>query len=206
MRIVRSLHVRHSFPLYSYSLIVYPSFFVVLVYLVFRLAFFVVFVEPMKAVFVRVSSCRTGRANGERRSLSVFRIRGRFRVIVSSPLGPVIVIKSFSFFVFVSFIFVSHVIGHIDASTEVWPPVSFVIVITSRSFGALAIVFVVSLRTVGVTLLRSFETWIRIHKYRFRVSLGRSSIVRYVVSLIRSRSRAFSSFACEVDSSLPFFG
>ena len=160
----------------------------------------------MEAGFVRVSSCRTGRANGERQSLFFFRVRVHFCVIVSSPLRPVIVITSFSFLLFVSFVLVSHDIGHVYASIEVRPPVSFVMVVTSRSSGAPAIVVVVSLISGSVTLLRSFETWVRVRKYRFRMSRGRSFIVRYVVSLVRSRSRAFSSFACQVDSSLRFFG
>ena len=54
---------------------------------------------------------------------------------------------------------------------------------------------VISMITVRITWWRSFKTWIRVRKYRFRVSRGRSSIVRYVVALVRSRSRAFSSFA-----------
>ena len=126
---VRSLYVRHSFLLYSYVLVVYPSFSVVLVYLVLRFASFAVFVGPMEAGFVRVSSCRTGRANGKSQSLFIFRVRVRFRVIVSCPLGPVIVITSFLFFVLESFVLVSHAVGHVYASIEVRSPVSFVIVV-----------------------------------------------------------------------------
>ena len=129
---------------------------------VFRFAFFVVFVGPMEAGFVRVSSCRTGRANDKRQSLFVFRVRIRFRVIFSSPLGPVIVIKSFAFLLFVSFVFVSHVIGHVDSFVEVRLPISSIIVVTSRSSVAPAIVVIVSLIPVSVALARSFETRTRV--------------------------------------------
>ena len=117
--IVHSLYVHHSFLVYSYSLVVYPSFSEVLVYLVFRLAFLVVFVKPEEVVFVRVSSRRTGRANGEHHSLFVFRVRVRFSVIVFSPLGPVVVITFFLFLLFVSLVLFSHFIGHVDAYIEV---------------------------------------------------------------------------------------
>ena len=159
---VRSLYFRHLFLLYSYLLVVYPWYFAVLVYPVFRFSFFVVFVGPMEGGFVRVSSCRTGRANGKLQSLFVFRVRVRFRVIVSSPLGPVIVITSFAFHVFVSFVFVSHVIRHVDSFVEVRSPSSSIIVVTSRSSVAPAIVVFVSLIPVSVALGRSFETWTRV--------------------------------------------
>ena len=116
----------------------------------------------MGAGLIRVSSCRTGLANGERQSLFVFRVRIRFRVIVPSPLGPIIVITSFAFPVFPSFVLVSYVIGHLDAFVEVWPPISSIIVVTFRSSVAPAIVVAVSLITVSVALWRSFETWIRV--------------------------------------------
>ena len=134
---VRSLYFRHLFLLYSYLLVVHPWYFAVLVYPVFRFSFFVVSVGPMEAGFVRVSSCRTDRANGQRQSLFVFQVRVRFRVIICSPLGPVIMITSFSFVVFGSSVLVSDAIGRVDASIEVRSPVSFVVVVTSRSSGAM---------------------------------------------------------------------
>ena len=60
----------------------------------------------------------------------------RFRFFVSSPPGPVIVIASFSFLVFVSTVLVSNVNGHVDSIFEVRGTVSFVVIITSRSSGS----------------------------------------------------------------------
>ena len=102
-----------------------------------------------------------------------------------------------------SFVLVSHVIRHVEASIEVRPPVPFVVVVTSRPSRAPAIVVVVSMITVSVTLRRSFETWIRVRNYRFRVIRGRPSIVitllrwSVLVPVPSRRSREMSIRRCD---------